>query len=345
MGMLIEGAWSDQDRTIKDGAYVRQNSVYAEPLNETAVRDIAKMPGRFHLIASLSCPWSHRTILVRALKDLRRTVPLHIAGGPRSEGYRVGGLDQLWTVPGDGRGFMHLHQLYSLADPGYTGRVTVPVLWDSQERRIVSNESVHILRALDRVAPENNEPFWTLRPPDLAKAIDDLASRLQTGLSNAVYRAGQAQRQNVYDAAVEDVFSTLEGLEDRLAKTRYLHGNTLTETDLRLWPTLVRFDSVYHGHFKCARRRLTDYPNLWGYTRDVLAWKGVAQTFDEVAIRAAYYGEDRDLNPFGIVATAPALDWTAPHTRERLGPAMITLSGGGQIEVDPKSLPSATATA
>ena len=338
MGMLVEGAWSDEDRTIRDGAYVRPASPYGEPLDAATVAAIAGAPGRFHLIASLSCPWSHRAMLTRALKGLGKVVPLHIAGGPRTEGYRVGAPNGPWTVPGDGREIVHLHQLYALANAAYAGRVTVPVLWDATDGRIVSNESVHILRGLDRVASEGDEPDWTLRPPDLAEAIDDLAPRVQAGLSNAVYRAGKARHQDAYDAAVEEVFATLDTLEHELSQARYLHGDALTETDLRLWPTLARFDAVYHGHFKCARRRLTDYPNLLGYARDVMAWKGVAQTFDEAAIRAAYYGEDRDLNPFGIVATAPARDWTAPHDRARLGPTTITSRDGRRIEVDPTTL-------
>ena len=338
MGMLVEGIWNDEDRTIRDGAYVRPASPYGEPLDAATVAAIADAPSRFHLIASLSCPWSHRAMLTRALKSLGDVVPLHIAGGPRTEGYRVGAPDGPWTAPGDGREIVHLHQLYALADPDYTGRATVPVLWDAEDGRIVSNESVHILRGLDQVASEGDEPDWTLRPPDLAEAIDDLASRVQAGLSNGVYRAGKARRQDAYDAAVEEVFATLDTLEHELSKARYLHGDVLTETDLRLWPTLARFDAVYHGHFKCARRRLADYPNLWGYARDVMAWRGVAATFDERAIRAAYYGEDRDLNPFGIVAAAPALDWTASHDRARLGPATIASRDGRRIEVDPPTL-------
>lgn len=333
MGMLIDGRWSDEDRTIVDGAYQRPASPYGDPLDDATIRAIAGEPGRVHLVASLSCPWSHRSTLTRAIKGLDAHVPLHVAGGPRTEGYRVGTAERPWMVPGTDHAIEHLHELYALADPGYTGRVTVALLWDAERRRIVSNESVHILRGLDavRAAPG---PDWTLRPHRLADEIDALSDRIQRELSNAVYRAGKARRQDAYDEAVHEVFAMLDELDARLARTRYLHGDALNETDVRLWPTLARFDAVYYGHFKCARRRLTDYEHLWIYARDVLSLPGVAATFDEVAIRAAYYGEDRDLNPFGIVTSAPVVDWYAPHSRERLGPRSVTLRDGRAVPWD-----------
>lgn len=329
MGMLIEGRWCEEDRTIQNGAYVRPPSPYDTPLDHGTIRAIESEPGRFHLIASLSCPWSHRATLTRLIKGLVGHIPLHIAGGPRTQGYRVGPGDRPWRVPGTDRHIEHLHDLYTLADPTYTGRATVAVLWDAARRVIVSNESVRILRGLDAVRAGTGAQ-WTLRPPALAGEIDALSDHLQSGLSNAVYRAGKARRQGAYDEAVREVFATLERLEARLAGSRYLHGSVLTETDIRLWPTLARFDAVYHGHFKCSRRRLTDYDALWRYARDIYAWPGVAGTLDDAAIRAAYYGEDRDLNPFGIVATAPIVDWAAPHGRERLGERQVTSREGSR---------------
>ena len=302
MGMLIDGRWREEDRTIQNGAYVRPVSSFAREIDAHVVRAIEEAPGRFHLIASLSCPWSHRSTLTRAIKGLEAWIPVHIAGGPRTEGYRVGTADRPWTVPGTDLQIQHLHELYTLADPGYTGRATVAVLWDSAQQEIVSNESVHILRGLDAVRAGADQN-WTLRPIELADAIDQLSERVQKELSNGVYRAGKAQRQDVYDAAVDEVFTTLAWLEARLATSRYLHGPVLSESDIRLWPTLARFDAVYHGHFKCARHRLTDYPALWAYARDIYSLPGVAATFDAPAIRAAYYGEDREINPFGIIAT------------------------------------------
>ncbi len=336
MGMLVDGNWVDENRTIKDGAYVRAPSAYKDPLNATTLRLIPEYPGRFHLIASLSCPWSHRTLLARAFKGLADAIPIHVAHGPRTQGYRAGMPDTPWQIPGDGKSIVHLHELYTTVAPHYTGRVTVPILWDATERRIVSNESAVIVAGFDQVRASNNALDWTLRPPDLDGEIETLATQIQTQLSNAVYRAGKAQRQEIYEAAVNEVFACLAMLEQRLEHSRFLHGNTLTETDLRLWPTLARFDAVYAGHFKCSRHRLIDYRHLWGYARDLHTIKGVAATFDEPEIRTAYYGEDTDINPHGIIATAPTIDWSAPHARDDLGPAEVSLRDGRRIRIDPR---------
>lgn len=335
MGMLINGNWVEDDRTIKDGAYVRAVSAFKEPISPQTIKHIGDNPGRFQLIGSLSCPWSHRTMLTRVLKRIDQIIPLHIAGGPRTQGYRVGDPNLPWPVPGRSEKIVHLHELYVLSDPRHTGRTTVPVLWDGSESRIVSNESIEILRGLDKVRPAEGSLAWTLSPVSLRDDIETLSSHIQTKLSNAVYRAGKAQRQDIYEVAVDEVFSTLGELETRLAKSRFLMGDTLTETDLRLWPTLARFDAVYVAHFKCGRRRLIDYDSLWGYARDIFSFRGVASTFDETAIRSAYYGEDLEINPFGIVAAAPLVDWNAPHDRERLGPLKVATGDKTRIEVDP----------
>ena len=224
MGMLIEGRWVEEDRRVVDGAFVRPRSAFGGQIGEETVRAIAEEPGRFHLVASLSCPWSHRVALIRALKGLEALVPLHVAGGPRTQGYRLAAPSRTWPVPGSDRRVGHLHELYALADPRHTGRATVPVLWDARERTIVSNESAHILRALGRV-PTPRRPDWTLRPARLAEEIDRLCERVQAGLSNAVYRAGRARRQDAYEEAVEEVFATLGLLEERLARSRFLHGD------------------------------------------------------------------------------------------------------------------------
>ncbi|MEM9348710.1 MAG: glutathione S-transferase C-terminal domain-containing protein [Pseudomonadota bacterium] len=320
MGMLINGQWSDEDRTIENGAYVRPVSPFAEPLPVEVIQQISAEPGRFHLIASLSCPWSHRVILVRAIKGLGQILPFHIAGGPRTEGYRLGRKNTPWQPPGTDHPIEHLHELYALTDPRLTARSTVPVLWDAAEHRIISNESARLLSALDAVrVPTGDMVDWTLSPKHLRTEIEALSEEIQTGLSNAVYRAGKARRQETYLEAVDEVFATLDKLETRLSAHRFLHGDAITETDLRLWPTLARFDLVYHGHFKCCRRRLVEYRNLWAYTRDLFAWPQLSATMDAQAIREAYYGEDLDINPTGIVAVAPDLDWNAPHDRDRLG--------------------------
>ncbi len=338
--MLIDGRWSDRDQEIKDGAYQRSKSVYEQPISHDLLEALTDQPRRFTLIASHSCPWSHRTLLVRALKRLEQVLPIHIAHGPRDQGYRVGTAEQPWRLPGSNRDIEHLHQIYSASDAHYTGRSTVPVLWDSAQQLIVSNESTKIIHALDQAHAKDDTslPAWTLRPAHLQQDIDILSAKLQSSLSNGVYRAGMAQRQSAYEDAVRDVFKTLDELEQRLAKSRYLHGAVITQSDIRLWPTLARFDCVYHGHFKCSVRRLTDYPNLWGYARDLYGWHGFAKTFNERAIRAAYYGEDREINPFGIIAAAPDIDWSARHQRGRLGPAQLSLLNGAFARIAPETL-------
>lgn len=342
MGMLMQGRWTNADFTIIKGHFIRPASALSGPLGDIAGR-LRSQPGRYHLVASASCPWSHRALLMRALKGLQSCVPVQIARGARTEGYAIDG-GAAWPVPGSDLRIRHLHELYSLSDPAYSGRATVPVLWDSHAGRIVSNESVQIIRAFD-AADADAEGAFTLYPLAMRDRIDALNACVQADLSNGVYRAGFAQRQDAYDQAVDIVFATLDGLERRLAHGRYLFGQTITETDWRLFPTLVRFDAVYHGHFKCARRRLVDLPNLWAYARDLLAWRGAAATVDMAAIREGYYVHDRSINPFGIVATAAAADWSAAHGRERFGPARVSLVSGREVEIDPATLQRCSSSA
>jgi glutathionyl-hydroquinone reductase len=335
MGMLMQGRWTNADFTIINGRFIRPDSAPSEPLVDIA-EGLRSEPGRYHLVASLSCPWSHRALLMRALKGLESCVPVQIARGARTEGYAIDGGTP-WPVPGSHLRIRHLHELYTFSDPAHSGRATVPVLWDSHTRRIVSNESAQIIRAFD-AADADAEGAFTFFPAAMRDRIDALNTCVQAGLSNAVYRAGFAQRQDAYDQAVDLVFATLDELERRLANGRYLFGQTITETDWRLFPTLVRFDSVYHGHFKCARRRLVDLPNLWAYARDLFKWRGVAATVDMPAIREGYYLHDRSINPFGIIATAADVDWSAAHGRERFGSARVALVSGREVEIDTATL-------
>ena len=330
MGMLIEGVWSEQDDVIRDGAFVRAPSAFDRPISPEIVAAIAEEPGRFVLIASMSCPWSQRAMLIRAVKGLDALVPLHVAGGVRVEGYPVA-AGKAWTPPGLDRAIVHLHELYTASRPGFTGRVTVPVLWDSVRREIVSNESAEIMRGFDAVA-RPGLPDFTLRPTALAPGMEELNVLIHEGLSNAVYRAGFAEAQAPYDAAVRQVFETLDMLDRRLADRRYLFGPALTETDLRLFPTLVRFDAIYSILFRCSLRRLTDYPNLWAYARDLHAWPEIAGTVDMTAIREGAYLADRKTNMFGIVAIAPDADWARPHGRDALGAAGLFDREGGIVD-------------
>jgi glutathionyl-hydroquinone reductase len=326
MGMLLNGVWTDQDDTVQDGAYIRASSTYDRPIPAEMIDALSRQPGRFTLIVSMSCPWSHRALLVRAVKRLSDLLPIHVASGPRLEGYPVS-AGAPWTPPGLERAIVHLHELYTASDPHFTGRVTVPLLWDSASRQIVSNDSAQIMRALDAVAGETIARF-TLRPAALATEIDELNDFIYDGVSNAVYRAGFAQTQSAYDEAVDLVFASLERLEARLEHRRFLFASGLTESDLRLFPTLVRFDAVYAILARCSLRRLVDHPSLWAYARDLYAWPHVAGTVDMDAMRRGAYEADRTHNPYGIVAVAPDVDWHVPSGRERLGPAQVFAEDG-----------------
>lgn len=335
--MMIDGRWSDEYRAIEDGAFKRQPSRFRDPLTSETVKSLRDSPDRYHLIASLSCPWSHRTLLARNLKGLEDLVPLQIAGGIRVQGYPVNGGDP-WRVPGTQEEIAHVHELYSRTDTSYTGRATVPLLWDSHEQRILSNESLQILRLFDEVPARDDQLDFTLRPLGLLAEIEFLNSRLHDELANAVYRAGLARCQKLYEAAVGEVFVMLEELEQRLASQRFLFGAVLTESDVHLLPVLLRFDSVYYTHFRCCRRRLVDYVNLWAYARDLYRWRGVAATTDFLTIRQGYYLNDGDCNPYGLVAVAPDIDWSAPHHRDSLSDAQLAKRAGGSFAVDPITL-------
>ncbi|MEP3279288.1 MAG: glutathione S-transferase C-terminal domain-containing protein [Stappiaceae bacterium] len=333
MGMLIGGKWTDEDQIIVDGAYQRAQSTILAENPEALTAAISAEPNRFMLIASRSCPWSHRVVLLCALKQLG--IPIHFAFGKRLQGYALNG-GRSWQLAGTDKAFRHLHQVYSLHDPSHTGRVTVPVLWDSAESRIISNESADLLALLDQGYTGNSLDFL-LRPPDLLGEIERANETIYRGLNNAVYRAGFATGQNAYDAAVKDVFDTLDSLEQHLATSRYYFGTVVTETDLRLFPTLVRFDAIYAILFKCSLRRLTDYPNLWAYARDLFALKSVGETVDLGLIRqASYLADSRDPHP--IIAIAPDTNWREQHRRSDLGPTELTLRSGETVAVDPVTL-------
>jgi len=336
MGMIVDGQWTDEDRIIANTRYVREVSVFAAPLGEDRLTQLRTAPERFHLIGSPSCQWSHRVVIARLLKGWTDRIPLTLAHGPRVEGYAVnGGLD--WTVPGSDVAIRHLHQLYTFSHPGYTGRATVPVLWDSREQCVVSNESSRIFEAIDRLGPPSgcfDFRLGTVHPdPEMTRLME----RIHTGLSNGVYRAGFAESQAAYDEAVTEVFETLDALETRLDSRRYLGGSVVTAADWFLFTTLVRFDCVYHVLHRCCRRRLVDYPHLWAYARDLYSWHGIDRTVDFEAIRSASYANDTAVNPFGIVAIAPDADWREPHGRDRFGPAQVLRENDEPICVDPRT--------
>jgi len=299
MGMMVEGVWRDVPRDTKStgGEFIRPDSGFRE---RVAAADVE--PGRYRLYVSKACPWAHRTLVVRALKGLEKAIPVfYAAPGMFSHGWEYA----------DGA-IRYLHELYSRTKPDYTGRVTVPVLWDSSLGRIVNNESSEIIRILNtEFAPLASRKLADLYPPALRKEIDALNERVYRGVNNGVYRAGFATAQDKYDQAVTALFATLDWLERRLAKRRWLCGRQFTEADVRLFTTLVRFDAVYYSHFKCNLRRLTDYPRLWRYARRIYALPGVARTVDLEEIKAHYYRSMPELNPSGVVPKGPLLDFSS----------------------------------
>ena len=295
--MMVDGVWRDIPRDTKStgGAFVRSESGFREWVSAS---DASR--GRYHLYVAKSCPWAHRTLVVRSMKGLEKAIPVFYA--------RSGMFEYGWEF-GDG-GIRYLYELYAKAKPGYTGRVTVPVLWDAQEGRIVNNESSEIIRMLNSAF----DAFARRRLPDLypealRRVIDAVNDRVYRTVNNGVYRAGFATAQDQYEAAVTELFGTLGWLEKRLAKRRWVCGPHFTEADVRLFTTLVRFDAVYYSHFKCNLRRLIDYPRLWRYTRRIFALPGVARTVDLREIKDHYYRSMKQINPTQIVPKGPALDF------------------------------------
>ena len=295
MGMLVEGVWRDvpRDTASTGGAFVRPESAFRDRVTEVE-------PGRYRLYVAKSCPWAHRTLIVRALKGLDQAIPVFYAGPEM--------LENGWQFETGGIRF--LHELYAKGKPGYTGRVTVPVLWDEKQTRIVNNESSEIIRMLNRDFDAlARRRLDDLVPDHLEKEIDWLNERIYRTVNNGVYRAGFATAQDKYEEAVSALFRTLDWLEKRLARRKWLCGQAFTEADVRLFTTLVRFDAVYYSHFKCNLRRLVDYPNLWRWTRRLYALPGVAKTVDMKQIKQHYYRSMKQINPTQIVPKGPLLDF------------------------------------
>ncbi len=320
MGLLIDGQWHDKwyDTKSTGGRFVRSTASFRgtiEPGGEHPPE-----AGRYHLYVAWACPWAHRTLLYRSLKGLQDLISVSWVGPDM--------MDQGWPFddqhPDDLFGASHLHEIYTRAVPDFTGRVTVPVLWDKKTGTIVNNESSEIIRIFDRAfagLADPSAPFSDvlLAPDELIDAIDDINEIVYDNVNNGVYKSGFATTQEAYDEAVASLFATLDELERRLGDHRYLLGDRITEADWRLFPTLVRFDAVYHGHFKCSRRQLQAYPNLWAWTRELYQMPGVKQTIHLPETRRHYYYSHRSINPCGIVPMMPDLDFDAPHHRERIG--------------------------
>lgn len=325
MGLLVDGRWHDEwyDTESTRGRFVRSESQFrnwvtadgnAGPSGDGGYR---AEPGRYHLYVSLACPWAHRTLIFRALKGLESMIGVSVVNPLMAEhGWTFDPYDGVVADPvHDAR---YLYELYRAVDPRYSGRVTVPVLWDRQRNEIVSNESSEIIRmfnaAFDRVGALPGDYY----PAALRADIDRLNERIYDRVNNGVYQAGFATSQEAYEQAVFPLFDLLDELERRLADRRFLFGDQVTEADWRLFTTLLRFDAVYHGHFKCNLRRIEDYPNLSGYVRDLYQWPGVAATVNMKHIKEHYYRSHRTINPSGIVPAGPVLDFERPHGRARL---------------------------
>ena len=306
MGMLVNGVWHDEDppTAAADGSFVRLESGFRDRVTRDGSSGFKAEAGRYYLVTAPSCPWAHRTVLMRKLKGLEDTIPILQSDLPKGQGWAYSrGFDDLRPVDG----VFHVHQVYSAARPDFTGRATVPVLWDRETRTIVNNESSEIIRMLNSEFDEFGNAALDLYPAALRGAIDETNAFVYDAINNGVYRCGFARTQAAYEQSFRKLFAALDSLEQRLGRQRYLVGDRFTEADLRLFPTLVRFDAVYYSHFKCNLRRLADYHNLSNYTRDIYQMPGVAETVDIPRIKLGYYGGMRNLNPSGITTVPDSL--------------------------------------
>lgn len=306
--------------TGDDGSWQRQVSAFRRWVSRDGSTPFPAVAGRYHLYVSLACPWAHRTVIMRALRGLEDAVSMTVVDPERDE--------RGWAIhPGEPgctddpvNGFVFLSEAYEATDPAFDGRYSVPVLWDIQEGLIVNNESADILRMLDvEFADVARRPQPTYYPPAIAAEMDALMDDFYVTVNNGVYACGFASSQEAYDEAFAGLFAGLDMLDDRLATRRFLMGPDLTEADIRLFTTLVRFDPVYVGHFKCNLRRIADYPHLSGYLRDVYQLPGIAATVDLDHIRRHYYRTHGAINPTRIVPRGPELDWDRPPGRAGIG--------------------------
>ncbi len=313
MGYLENGLWHEgwYDTAKTGGQFVRERSRFRRWVTADDRGEFPAQPGRYHLYVSYACPWAHRTLIFRKLKKLEDVIGFSaVDPWMRADGWEFAAEDPL-------TGKHYLRDLYLLADPHYSGRVTVPVLWDKHTRTIVSNESAEIIRMLNRAFDAYTEVRSDYYPEDRRDEIDAINDFVYSEINNGVYRCGFATRQEVYEENFDRLFAALDDIEARLGRQRYLIGDRLTEADWRLFTTLVRFDAVYYSHFKCNRNRIDDYQNLSNYVRALYQVPGVAETVDLDQIKRHYYASHTHLNPTGIVPKGPRLDFTRPHDRAR----------------------------
>lgn len=322
MGLLVDGEWVDQwyDTKSSEGRFVRSEAQFRHWITAdgrpgpTGEGGFKAQPQRYHLYVSLACPWAHRTLIFRAIKGLESFISISVVNPLM--------LEHGWTFA-EGEGVVadplyqadYLHQIYTAEDSVYTGRVTVPLLWDKEQQRIVSNESADIIRMLNSAFDAVGATPGDYYPQALREQIDQINERVYDSVNNGVYKAGFATTQSAYEQAVMPLFDTLDWLDDQLSTRRFLLGDQLTEADWRLFTTLIRFDAVYHGHFKCNLKRIDDYPHLWGYIRDLYQQPGVADTVNMAHIKTHYYASHTMINPTGIIPAGPIQDFHESHQR------------------------------
>jgi putative glutathione S-transferase len=332
MGLLVDGHWTDRwyDTSASGGRFQRQESGFRNWVTAdgapgpTGQGGFKAEPGRYHLYVSLACPWAHRTLIFRALKGLEQAISLSVVHWLMSEnGWTFD--DGPGVIPDPIGGAQRLYEVYLRSNATYTGRVTVPVLWDKERNVIVSNESSEIIRMMNSAFDDAGAAPGDFYPKELREQIDAVNARIYATVNNGVYRAGFATTQDAYEEAVHPLFESLDWLEKQLANSRYLCGKRLTEADWRLFTTVVRFDAVYVGHFKCNLRRLLDYPNLWNYTRELYQRPGIAATVDLAHIKRHYYQSHPSINPTGIVPVGPEVDFLLLY----FGPRGLRLCTGG----------------
>ncbi len=318
LGMLVDGEWTDRRvQEDSEGRFIRTETSFRDRVTSDGSSGYPVEAGRYHLYIAAACPWAHRVAILRQLKGLEEAVSLSIVD-PFMGGDGWAFSEEPGTIPDFVNGASFLREVYTKADPHYTGRVTVPILWDKEQGTIVNNESRELLRMFDHefgAIAENDVDYC---PEDLREEVDRVIDEIYTPINNGVYRTGFARTQSAYEESFNELFDALARWERVLEEQRYLCGDRITEADWCLFTTLLRFDPVYHGHFKCNLYRIVDYPNLWGYLRDLYGQPGVAETCNFDHIKRHYYQSHESVNPTGIVPLGPAINFEEPHDRARL---------------------------
>ncbi len=316
MGLLVDGQWHTDwyDTKSSGGEFIRQDAQFRNVITADGSNGSFKAePGRYHLYVSLACPWAHRTLIFRKLKQLEKLIGVTIVKPEMLEhGWELAGTGDIGPIPN----IQYLHQVYTTAEPNYTGRVTVPVLWDKQTNTIVNNESSEIIRMMNTAFNAFTEVKTDYYPPELRGAIDEVNTLVYDDINNGVYKCGFATTQVAYEKAYHALFQALDEVEQRLGQQSYLAGPEITEADWRLFTTLIRFDSVYFGHFKCNRQQIEQFPSLSNYLRELFQYPGVAETVDFEHIKTHYYYSHETINPTRVVPLGPNIDYLRPHNRQ-----------------------------